>query len=128
MRHFLPHDAINTPVATESSVAGYFGKFMMPYEIVPRVQKKAFGVEAGRVAFDKVTFHKENCKQGLNCLRDYHRKFDEKLKIYSEEPVHNWASHGSDAFMQFGQALQGGLLSLRQESGILYNRVNTRGL
>lgn len=124
-KHILPHDAINKPIMAESNVAGYFSKMMLPYAIVRRIDHKEQAIEAGRVAFDRTIFHSVNCEQGLNSLRSYHRAFNEKLKIFSEDPVHDWASHGSDAFMQFGQALKDGLLNNEQMSGILYNRVNT---
>ncbi len=38
------------------------------------------------------------CEVGIESLRAYRRKYDEKKKILSDAPQHDWASHGSDAF------------------------------
>jgi hypothetical protein len=37
-------------------------------------------------------------KQGLDCLRNYRREYDEKRSVFFDKPLHDWASHGSDAF------------------------------
>ena len=50
-------------------------------------------------------FHKENCKQGIACLREYHKAYNENMQTYSDRPVHNWASHGADAFMTLAQTI-----------------------
>jgi phage terminase large subunit len=43
-------------------------------------------------------FNVPQVKQGLECLRNYRREFDEKRNIFFDNPLHDWASHGSDAF------------------------------
>jgi hypothetical protein len=35
---------------------------------------------------------------GIECLRAYRRKWDEELRQFTDQPVHDWSSHGSDAF------------------------------
>ena len=39
----------------------------------------------------------EYCAQGIRCLDSYCKEWDEKHGTYKSQPVHNWASHGSDA-------------------------------
>ena len=39
----------------------------------------------------------EHCTQGIRCLDNYTKAWDEKHGHYKSEPVHNWASHGADA-------------------------------
>jgi hypothetical protein len=39
----------------------------------------------------------EHCAQGIRCLDSYCKEWDEKHGTYKSQPVHNWASHGSDA-------------------------------
>ena len=40
----------------------------------------------------------EYCARGIDCLYSYEKKYDEKLKTFSDKPLHNWASHGADSF------------------------------
>lgn len=44
----------------------------------------------------KCVFDQEKCKRGLDCLRQYRKEFDPKKHIYKH--VHDWSSHGADAF------------------------------
>jgi hypothetical protein len=49
------------------------------------------GINAARMMFPKIRMHKTNCEFGLNALKQYIA--DEK-----GVPVHDWASHGADAW------------------------------
>ena len=40
----------------------------------------------------------EHCGPFIDAARSYHRKWDEKRRVYSETPVHDWASNLCDAF------------------------------
>ncbi|MBY3590603.1 terminase [Rhizobium bangladeshense] len=46
----------------------------------------------------KVEFDQAGCAQGVKCLRNYRKEWDEDLGVFRDEPLHNWASHGADAF------------------------------
>ena len=56
------------------------------------------GIQASRTALKRCFFHQTNCEKGLNALRNYHKEFDEKNKVYKNRPHHDWSSHGADAF------------------------------
>jgi hypothetical protein len=34
----------------------------------------------------------------VECLRSYRKKWDEERKVYSDKPLHDFASHSADAF------------------------------
>jgi hypothetical protein len=40
-------------------------------------------------------------------LRSYHYPWDDKKRTLGDSPVHDWSSHGSDAFEVLGQVWQG---------------------
>jgi len=56
------------------------------------------GINAARVILPRCWFDAEKCRHGLEALRQYRREFDEKLKVFKQRPLHDWASHGADAF------------------------------
>jgi phage terminase large subunit len=56
------------------------------------------GINAVRSIFPLCSFHETSCKDGLKALNNYRRKYDEKKKEFHDEPYHDWASDGADAF------------------------------
>jgi phage terminase large subunit len=61
-------------------------------------------INAGKMALNKCWFDAEKCKRGIEALENYQRLWDEKNEIWSSKPLHNWASHGSDAFRMFAMS------------------------
>jgi hypothetical protein len=53
----------------------------------------------------RCVFDAQNCADGIESLKMYRAKYDEKLKTLSASPVHDWASHGADAFRYLAVAL-----------------------
>jgi len=46
----------------------------------------------------RIWFDREKCKHGLECLRQYHRAYNERTRSFRASPVHDWSSHAADAF------------------------------
>ena len=46
--------------------------------------------------------------QGIKCLDNYQYEWDDKLGRWKNRPLHNWASHGCDAWRQHAQTLDAG--------------------
>lgn len=102
--HFAPHDAVHKTLASGGkSIQQLAAEKGLRFKIVPRCSNKGDAIEAARSIFNRVWFHETNCKEGLACLMEYHSEYDEKKKIFHSKPVHNWASHGADAFLAIGQ-------------------------
>lgn len=103
--HYLPHDVeaklLGMPKTRKQQLeeAG-----IKPIEVVERINDvTGEGIEAVRRIFPTCWFDETRCKQGLDVLGNYAWEMDEERGIYSQKPIHNWASHGSDAFRQFAQ-------------------------
>jgi phage terminase large subunit len=56
------------------------------------------GIQAARTLIARCWFDEENCGRGIEALRQYRREFDEKMKTWRGRPLHDWTSHGADAF------------------------------
>ena len=39
----------------------------------------------------------ESTKPLINALRHHHRKYNEKMKMFSNKPVKDWSSHAADS-------------------------------
>lgn len=55
-------------------------------------------IEFGRALLERSVFDKINCKDGIECLRQFKSEWDDKHGTLRLRPVHNWASHGADSF------------------------------
>lgn len=97
--HWLPHDA-------RPRRLGMGGKSILQQmheqdagrcAIVPRLDIQE-GIQAARKTFQYVKFDSVRCDDGIECLKQYHRKWDDEKKCFEDYPVHDWSSHGSDAF------------------------------
>ncbi len=62
------------------------------------------GIEAVRQLLPKCWFDEEGCKRGLECLENYKKEWDSKKMTFKNKPLHDWASHGADAFRTLGMA------------------------
>lgn len=58
----------------------------------------ADGIQAARQTLRVTRFDNTRCERGLDALRDYHTDYDEEHRVLGRIPVHNWASHGADAY------------------------------
>ena len=65
--------------------------------VVPRIHNKPDSIEAARNFLSMAWIDEEHCAQGIRCLDNYCKQWDEKHGTYKSQPLHNWASHGSDA-------------------------------
>jgi len=93
----LPHDAAHERLGQSKSIARQFADFGYHGKVLPRSDIQP-GIRAARGMIRKAYFDVTKCARGLDCLRNYHRKRDDARKCYLDDPVHDWSSHGADAF------------------------------
>jgi len=55
-------------------------------------------IHAVRSTLPLVYFDAKGCEFGIFALESYSRKWDDKAKVFAQEPLHNFASHCADAF------------------------------
>lgn len=55
-------------------------------------------INAARKTLPLAKFDAERCAKGLDCLREYRAEYDETNRVFKKTPLHNWASHGADAW------------------------------
>lgn len=56
------------------------------------------GISAVRNVISRCWFDDVKADRGVQALKSYRKEFDADRKVFSSEPVHDWASHGADAF------------------------------
>lgn len=104
--HYLPHDADHKQLASGGKSIRDLLQEMAPawrFEVVPRVENIVAGIEMTRRYLSIVWIDEERCADGLAALEAYRQEWDDRLGDYRPTPLHDWASHGADAFRQAAQ-------------------------
>ena len=97
---WLPHDAKAANFQTGRSTIEQFIEEGFNCKMVPKLSVQ-HGIDSARMMLKHVTFHQPECFRGIEALRAYRRKFNEKTQQFSTTPLHDWASNGADAFRYF---------------------------
>lgn len=122
--HHAPHDIAVREVGTGKSrkeTAFSLGlRFEDALPAPKNPNEKLDHIHIGRMMLQKCWFHVEHCQRGIQCLKEYSKKFDEKTKCFGG-PKHDWTSHGADAFRVFATSWRE---RIRDEQPVYYNRVN----
>jgi phage terminase large subunit len=109
--HWLPHDARAKTLASggKSIIEQLIDKLPQKsgnlFKIVPNLGLQD-GIQATRMALARTWFDGMKCQEGIECLRQYQREFDEDKKVFRDKPRHDWTSHGADAFRMLSVAWQ----------------------
>ena len=94
-KHYLPHDVEVSDLSVDGKKTRkdiLEGLGVKPIEVVPKLPVED-GIEDVRGILNRCWFDKEKCKDGLHALREYHKEFDEKKKVFKSYPCHDWSSH-----------------------------------
>ena len=97
-KHILPHDV-------KVRELGNMGKSRLESllelgiagEVAPKLSIED-GIEAVRKALPNCWFDKEKCKTGIEYLKAYQKRWDDRNQCFKNKPMHNYASHCADAF------------------------------
>lgn len=102
-KHYGPHDLAVHDLGTGKSRLATFADHGVQIQATPRIHGSVHGeieegINAVRLLLARCWFDEERCKAGIEALRHYRRDFNKRLDEFKPDPVHDWASHGADAF------------------------------
>jgi hypothetical protein len=110
--HWGPHDIDNREFGSDAKTRreiareGYDidgQKYTMTFQVVPKIGVND-GIEQAREILGLCIFDEAKCEEGVACLENYRKEWDEKRGCWKDNPLHDWTSHGSDAFRYFAVA------------------------
>lgn len=100
--HWAPHDIQVRELASGRSRMEVAASMGIRFKTFPRLHVGGAEVEDGihavRMFLPKCWFDATRCKAGLDALMHYRRDYNQRLNEFKPTPVHDWASHGADAF------------------------------
>lgn len=112
--HWIPHDGAARELGTGKTRQETLQSLGIRTRIATR-QTVDDGINAVRMLLPQCWFDAVKCKRGIEALKSYERKWDSKNKIFLDSPLHNWASHASDAFRVFATVHNPGRSSRMKE-------------
>lgn len=120
---FVPHDAKMREAGAPGARTRIETLFTLGRR--PRLcpnQSLMDGINATRLTLDKCYFDKEKCRQGIECLREYKAEWDEEARVFKKSPLHNWASHGADAFRTFALSWRENAINVENYGRVVKNK------
>lgn len=98
--HYLPHDAKHQRFGlTKTISAQMIDAGLKGYINYTSKSRGISDIQATRLFINRCFFDEERTGEGIKMLRNYKRKWDEQRNCYGDTPIHDWASHGADAFL-----------------------------
>lgn len=95
--HWAPHDIKVRELTTGKSRKEQARKMGIVFRVVPNLPIMD-GIEAARRILPRCYFDADRCADGLRALSYYRCEYDEDKRIYKDRPLHDWSSHGADAW------------------------------
>ena len=96
-QHWAPHDIQVRELASGRSRLESAASLGIRFQVCPNVDLED-GIHAARMLLPRCYFDAGKCKAGLEALQHYRRDYNSRLNEFKAVPVHDWASHGADAF------------------------------
>lgn len=98
--HYLPHDGDARRLSFKAkSVREMLTEIgVKPIIVVPRIATEKSGIEASRGYLPKCWFDESRCADGIKCLDNYRKEWDDERGVWKDRPRHDWASHGYKGF------------------------------
>jgi len=104
--HFLPHDVEVKELGTGATRLETLRSLGLYNVTVVKRFGLDDGINATRMLLPRCWFDQEKCAKGLDALRNYRWKEPTANQTGRTLPVHDWASHGADAFRTLACAPQ----------------------
>jgi phage terminase large subunit len=103
--HLAPHDIeVRELGSGKSRLETAFG-LGIRFKVIPKM-KIADGINAARMLIPKCYFDREKCAEGLEMLRQYRQEWDDRKRMFRDQPRHDFTSHSADAFRYLALGLE----------------------
>jgi hypothetical protein len=99
--HYMPHDIAIREIISGVSRKDTIERLGLKNIHVGTACDPVERINAVRMILSKCVFDDRQCKRGIEVLKNYRREWDEKRKTFRERPLHDWSSHGADAFGEY---------------------------
>ncbi len=103
--HIVPHDSQARELGTGKTRLEMLESLGLKNLVVAPMHRVEDGINAARVFIPRCYFDARRCARGVDALKLYRAEYDDKMQALKPRPVHDWASHGADAFRYLAMTL-----------------------
>lgn len=96
-QHIAPHDIAVKELGSGRSRLETARELGIHFQVAPRASLED-GINAVRMLLPKCWFDAERCAKGIETLQHYRWDYNARINEFKPVPLHDWASHGADAF------------------------------
>lgn len=118
--HFIPHDGQKRDFNTGKNTVDFMREAGEVAYIVPRPASKLNAIEAMRRMLYYTDFNAKTSGRLIDCLSNYSKEYDDKMDDYKSKPVHDWSSHGVDAYQTMTLAIDANMISYQSYDVFYY--------
>lgn len=103
--HLAPHDIEVTEFSTGRTRRETAYQLGIKFRVVPKIALED-GIHSAKMLLPRCYIDVDNCTKLINSLRHYHKRYNDRERIYNQKPVHDWSSHACDAFRTLAVGLK----------------------
>ncbi len=94
----MPHDFFRRDWKDGRSAVSVADEFGFDVEKTPDLSR-AQGIDAVKMFLPRCRFNTDSSdvQRGIDCLYNYRREYNDKLRVFMDRPLHDWAADGADA-------------------------------
>lgn len=96
--HYLPHDIEVRELGSGKSRRDTLYSLGLSNVVTVPQHAVLDGINASRRLLGRTWFDETKTKRGVDCLLQYRRDWDDKGRCWRASALHDWTSHGADAF------------------------------
>ena len=111
--HLAPHDGRNKTFNVDEDIVQWGHSNCEQFLVAPKPHDKQTAIEMMREYLYRTKIDKIEADSLVESLRAYHKEYDTDLARYKSKPVHDWSSHGVDAYQTLVLGLHGGMIQTR---------------
>lgn len=96
-KHWGPHDINTTEISSGKTRRQIAFEHGVTFQVTPKLPVEE-GITAAQFFMSRCYFDEVNCAAGISALGAYRRTYNQRMGVFTSTPVHDGASHGSDAY------------------------------
>lgn len=94
--HSAPHDIKRRDYKDGQSYLKTAAAHGIDFGVCPSIGLRE-GIDATKSFIPRLRFDRTHTHKGVDALYNYRREYNDKLRVFMDRPVHDWASHGADS-------------------------------
>jgi phage terminase large subunit len=107
--HYFPHDIQHREFTSGKSRKDTLAGKGIEATVVPQ-SNVLDGINVVRRMLGRTWIDSDRCERGIEALRQYRREYDDRLKDWKKNPLHDFSSHGADALRAFACGFDDGII------------------